>query len=86
MSIEEQQLNEMVNAIQQVVNIEGVKARKDVINIITKGVENNIKAMPTIVATNCFIFSIFPPLIWNRFIAKYSKTFHQFKTGPWQYR
>jgi hypothetical protein len=40
MSIEEQQLNEMVNAIQQVVNIEGVKARKDVINIITKGVEN----------------------------------------------
>jgi hypothetical protein len=40
MSIEDQQLNEMVNAIQQVVNIEGVKARKDVINIITKGVEN----------------------------------------------
>jgi len=40
MSNEDQQLNEMVNAIQQVVNIEGVKARKDVINIITKGVEN----------------------------------------------
>jgi hypothetical protein len=40
MTIEEQQLNEMVNAIQQVVNIEGVKARKDVINIITAGVES----------------------------------------------
>lgn len=40
MSIEEQQLNEMVNAIQQVVNIEGVKARMDVINIITAGVSN----------------------------------------------
>jgi hypothetical protein len=36
----EHQLDEMVNAIVQVVNIEGVKARKDVINIITKGVEN----------------------------------------------
>ena len=40
MTHSEQQLDEMVNAIQQVVNIEGVKARKDVINIITKGVEN----------------------------------------------
>jgi hypothetical protein len=36
----EHQLDEMVNAIVQVVNIEGIKARKDVINIITKGVEN----------------------------------------------
>jgi hypothetical protein len=40
MSIEEHQLDEMVNAIQQVVNIESVKARKDVINIITAGIEN----------------------------------------------
>ena len=36
----EHQLDEMVNAIVQVVNIEGVKARKDVINIITAGVES----------------------------------------------
>jgi hypothetical protein len=45
MSIEDQQLNEMVNAIQQVVNIEGIKARKDVISIITAGVES--KQNPT---------------------------------------
>jgi hypothetical protein len=36
----EHQLDEMVNAIVQVVNIEGVKARKDVINIINAGVES----------------------------------------------
>jgi hypothetical protein len=36
----EHQLDEMVNAIVQVVNIEGVKACKDVINIINAGVES----------------------------------------------
>ena len=40
MSNETQQLDEMVNAIQQVVNIEGVKARKDVMKIVSDGVEN----------------------------------------------
>jgi hypothetical protein len=39
LTIEEHQMNEMVNAIQQVVSIENVKARKDVIKIITEGVE-----------------------------------------------
>ena len=37
MSIEDQQLNEMVNAIQQVVNVQDIKARQEVLNLIGTG-------------------------------------------------
>jgi hypothetical protein len=41
MSKEQHQLDEMVNAIAQVINVESVKARKEVIKIIGDGVDAN---------------------------------------------
>jgi len=41
MSIEDQQLNEMVNAIQQVVNVQDIKARQEVLNLIGTGLNED---------------------------------------------
>ena len=41
MSLEQQQTDEMANAIAQVINIEQVKSQRAVLNLISTGVEAN---------------------------------------------
>lgn len=40
MTHSEQQLDEMITAIQQVINVQDFKARKEVLNLIEHGVNN----------------------------------------------